>query len=250
MGSSNDIGLPQDASRRFHTTRWSIVTDAASGETESSRVALEKLCQAYWFPIYAFARRQGNSAQDSADLTQGFFLHLLSCGALDAADPSRGRFRTFLLASFRNYCINDHRDASAKKRGGDVSIVSFDVDDGESKYGSHPSDDATAEAQFEREWALTLIDRVYDRLEAEFSEAGRKNLYDAVRHRLAGAPGEETYTEIAERLGMMPTALKVAVHRMRARFRELVRDEVRQTIGDSDDVDDELLRLFSTFQSS
>ncbi len=249
MGSSNDIGVPQDASRQFHTTRWSIVSDAASSDVESSRLALEELCQAYWFPVYAFARRQGNAAQDSADLTQGFFLQLLSSGGLSAADPNRGRFRTFLLSSFQNYCINDHRHASAKKRGGDLSVVSFDVDDGESKYGSHPSTDLTAEAQFEREWALTLLDRVYDRLEAEFSEAGRQEIFQAVRHRLAGASGDETYAEIAERLGMMPTAIKVAVHRMRARFGDLVRDEVRQTLGESEDVDDEVLRLFSTFQS-
>jgi len=160
MGSSDDIASdesvsgesasPADADRRFHTTRWSIVSSAADGETESSRLALEELCGAYWFPLYAFARRRGNGPQDAADLTQGFFLQLLSGGGLNAADPSRGRFRTFLLAAFQNYCRNAHRDASTKKRGGDVSIVSIDLDDSESKYGSHPSTDATAEAQFER----------------------------------------------------------------------------------------------------
>lgn len=245
MTSSQD--LPVRGERRFLTTRWSMVADAARGESESSRVALEELCTAYWFPLYAFARRNGAKPEEAADLTQSFFLQLLDKGTLDAADPERGRFRTFLLTAFQNHCRNTHRAEQTIKRGGQARVLSIDVELSESRYRAEPTDEVTADRIFEREWALALLDRVFERLQAEFDASGRGELFAVVRGRLTGAT-EPGYREVAEQFGMTDTAVKVVVHRLRGRYRELLRDEVLQTVRDADDVDDELKRLFQTFQ--
>lgn len=246
MTSSKDLGMRGE--RRFRTTRWSLVANAAQGETESGRLALEELCQAYWFPVYAFARRQGSTPEAAADLAQSFFLHLLSGGALAAADPERGRFRTFLLAAFQNHCRNAYRAETAIKRGGQATVVSIDVEQGESRYRAEPADEETPDAVFEREWALALLDRVFGRLKREFEESGRGELFQVVSGRLTGAT-EPTYREVGEQFGMTDTAVKVVVHRMRGRYRELLHDEVLQTVQGPEEVEDELARLFETFQS-
>lgn len=221
--------------------------DAAAADPPARREALEQLCQAYWLPIYSFARRQGASPEVAADRTQGFFAQLLDRNSLDAADPRRGRFRTFLLSAFQNYCRNEHRNEHAQKRGGDARAISIDVQSAESRCRVEPSTELTPELLYERQWAMALLDRVFERLAEEFAESGRAALLETLQPRLSGVK-EPTYAEIAERFGMTETAVKVVAYRMRNRFGELLRDEVAQTVEQPSDVEDELRRLFTLFQ--
>jgi RNA polymerase sigma-70 factor (ECF subfamily) len=234
---------PSTHGGRFATTRWSIV--AAAGQPAGSKAgdALEILCRTYWYPLYAYVRRKGRSPDDAADLVQGFFASLLERRAVAAADRARGRFRAFLLASLDHYMANEWRRATAQKRGGGSVLVGPDFSDGERRYALEPPHDLTPDRIFERRWALALIDAATSRLRAEYEGRGRADLFDALAG-LIGGEGEEAYAHVAKRLGMTGGAVKVAVHRLRKRCRELLREEVGQTVVDDADVDDELRHLF------
>ena len=225
----------------FQPTRWSLV---ASAGHEGSHAALEELCAAYWYPLYAFLRRRGSSPHDAADLVQGFFAALIEKDYVADADRSRGRFRTFLLASLKNHVFKERAKQATKKRGGDRVALSLDFEDGEERYAAESADDLSAEDLFERRWALLVLDRVLERLATYYRSGtpGRAERFEALRPFLGGARGEG-YRDVGIRLGISETAVKVAVHRMRGRYRDMLRAEIADTVGDSALVDDEIQRL-------
>jgi RNA polymerase sigma-70 factor (ECF subfamily) len=230
---------------RFATTRWSIVVAAGAAEDTVGRAALESLCAAYWYPLYAFERRGGTAAEDARDLVQGFFAELLEKDYLAQADRERGRFRTFLITAFRHFASKEREKARALKRGGGRRPLPLDFEDGESRYLREPADERTPERLFERRWALTLLDEAMARLLEEHRAAGREALFDALRGTLggAGAGPEEPYAALGARLGMSEGALKVAVHRLRRRYRDVLRAAIAETVADPAEVDDEIRQL-------
>lgn len=231
--------------RRFATTSWTLVLEAGRRGTAASRAALEELCGAYWFPLYAFLRRQGRSAEDSQDLTQAFFARLLETNALASADPERGRFRSFLLKSLRNFATNEwHRDQAAR-RGGGVRTLPLDFAAGESRCRIEPVDPLTPERHFEWQWAITLLAHVLERLESDCRTAGRGEQFAALKGFLAGTE-TRTLREVGEELGLSEDAAKQAVHRLRKKYRDLLRAEVARTVHSPEDVDDELRHLLAS----
>jgi RNA polymerase sigma factor (sigma-70 family) len=224
----------------FTTTHWSVVM-SANGEGEVAREALEELCVSYWYPLYLYVRRQGFDATEAEDLTQGFFEHLLQRDRLGRADGSKGRFRTFLLAAIQNY-LNDCRDhAQRVKRGGRHTIISWDAQDAESRYAMEPADEVTPEVQFDRRWAAVTLGRVRERMRSEFHAAGKGSMYDLLS---AHADGREfSYEEIAGRLNTTEVAVKSAAHRLRQRLREVLWEEVAQTVSSPQEMEMELRTL-------
>ncbi|MGB8169860.1 MAG: sigma-70 family RNA polymerase sigma factor [Chthoniobacteraceae bacterium] len=229
---------------RFEQTRWSMIFAAAGGEETEARQALEHLCRTYWYPLYTFVRRQGHSAHDAQDLTQGFFARLLEKKDLAAVDRANGRFRSFLLAAMKHFLANEWDRARTQKRGGGIALVSIDDTTAEQRYQHEPADQITAEQLFDRRWALTLLDQVLARLGEEMMCAGKAGQFDALKFCLTGEKGA-AYEEIAIRLGTTAGALKVAVHRLRDRYRTLLREEIARTVGSAAEVDEELRQLFS-----
>jgi RNA polymerase sigma-70 factor (ECF subfamily) len=206
--------------------------------------ALASLCEAYWYPLYAYARRRGYDSDRAQELTQEFFAKLLEKQFLRDADPARGRFRSFLLAAMRHFLSNERDRVSAEKRGGRVAIVSMEVETAEGLYTREVPDNETPDVVFERRWALTTLERTLARLRAEFKRAGKAALLARLEGFLTGDDDTVPYATVAEELGMSETAVKVAVHRLRKRYGALLRDEIRQTVSDPGDVDDEIRELF------
>jgi RNA polymerase sigma-70 factor (ECF subfamily) len=228
---------------RFQTTHWSLVLAAGTGQSAESKVALEELCRNYWFPLYAFVRRQGFDAEEARDLTQGFFARLLERRDLERVRPELGRFRSFLLASVRHFLSNELDRDRAKKRAPVAPLESLDARDAENRYGSEPVDTLTPEAVFHRKWADTVLDRTFSRLESEWSRDGRALRYGALRGHLTGEEPAPAYRELAETLGTSEDAVKMTVHRLRKRFGDLLRDEIARTVRDSEEIDDEIRYL-------
>jgi RNA polymerase sigma factor (sigma-70 family) len=223
----------------------------AAGQSSSTRSeeALATLCRTYWHPLYAFLRRQGNGPHDAEDLAQGFFLHLLEKGGLEKVRREKGRFRSFLLASLKNFLADSWEKSQAQKRGGGVRVISFEAANAEESYRAESSDPADPERLFDRRWAMTLLERVLQRLESEFVTAGRKERFDHLKVFLSGDPPDLTYSEAARPLGMTEGAVKVAVLRLRQRYRELLRSEVADTVATSEQADEELRDLFAVLSS-
>ncbi len=219
---------------RFTTTRWSVVLSAGAARTPASADALETLCRAYWYPLYAYARRWGRSPDDAQDVVQGFFARLLENGALGAADPGRGRFRSFLLTSFRNFITNESARASARKRGGGVSVLSIDAARPEERYALEPVTDETPDRLFLRSWALALLRTVLGRLRAAYADQGKEALFERLEPFIVGA-GDGSYGDAAEATGLTAGALRVTVHRLRRRYRDTLREEVAQTLSERGD---------------
>ena len=239
-----------DHGRRGHfaTTRWSVVL-AAGADTSSPGVhqALATLCETYWYPLYGFLRSRGFSAEDAQDLTQAFFARLLEKHALRHADPSRGRFRSFLLASLKNFAANERDREIAGKRGGGAPMLSLEIESAEGRFQMEPPTDETPERVFDRRWALTLLDRVMLRLQAEITARSEKSsAFDRLKTYLTGDQPQLSYAETASELGMSEGAVKVAVHRLRKRFRDLVRDEIAHTVSSPAEIEDELRHLWSS----
>lgn len=231
-----------DASR-FVTTHWSVVLAAGRRSSPDSDQALESLCRTYWYPLYAFARRRGKSAEDAKDLTQEFFARLLEQEFLRDADRERGRFRAFLLTVFKRFLATEHSKQQTQKRGGGTTRLSIDFDSGEDKYRFEPADTWTAEKIYERRWALTLLDLVLVRLREEFVASGKQELFEHCEVYLTGSARGPGYAETAAALQMSDGAVRVAVHRLRQRYRELLKAEVAQTVDEPTEVDDELAYL-------
>jgi RNA polymerase sigma factor (sigma-70 family) len=229
-------------SKNFPSTLWTVVLHASRDEPAQVRAALAQLCQAYWYPLYSFVRRRGYSPHEAEDLTQAFFVQLLEKRGLERVDPELGRFRTFLLASLKNFLANDWDRAQARKRGGGQTIVSLDQQSAESRYQLEPSHDMTPERHFERQWAMTLLDQVLDALRDEYHFEGKGDLFDELNSVIIGQPGG--YADMAARLRRSEGAIKVAVHRLRHRYRELMRARIAATVGEGD-VEDELRHLLA-----
>lgn len=225
-----------------------MVLAAGRRSSPESREALETLCRAYWLPLYGFVRRQGFSAPEAQDLTQEFFVRLLEKNYLAAVGREKGKFRSFLLAAMKHFLANERDRARAQKRGGGKSLVSLeslDFEAAESRYRLEPAHEVTAERVFERRWALTLLDRVLDRLVAEYAAAGKARQFEQLKDCLTAPDSARPYAELAVKLAMTEGAVKVAVHRLRRRYRELLRGEIAQTVADPREVDDEIRDLFA-----
>jgi RNA polymerase sigma factor (sigma-70 family) len=238
---------PQRA--EFATTHWSIVLSAGKGATPVSRETLTSLCETYWYPLYAYVRRRGYQVHDARDLVQEFFASLLEKDWLRVADPARGRFRWFLLSACNHFLANQRRRATAEIRGGGRRVLSIDFDTAERRYELEPADETTPEKLFERRWAMTLLHQALERLREQYTRTGKQALYDEIKCYLGSTEAVPPYDQLAQRLNMSPAAVKVAVHRLRRRCREVLRQEIEQTVDGPDDVDDELRALFSAVQS-
>lgn len=236
-------------SPRFATTHWSLIRAAGADDAPATRAALAALCQTYWYPLYAYARRRGADAHTAEDQVQGFFAVVLEKAYLGTADRDRGRFRTFLLVAFRRHIgkLADH--AATQKRGGDRDILALDFGHGEERYRREPSHVETAERIFERRWALTVLERTLDALREEARSAGREERFRALRPYLQGGAAAPSHAETAEALGLSVGSVKVAVHRLRARYRDRLRAEIRQTVDDPDTVDAEIQHLIAALGS-
>ncbi len=230
---------------QFDTTRWSLVLSAAQRSLPESDVALETLCQTYWYPLYAYVRRRGYSAHDAHDLTQEFFARLLEKRYLLDVDKTKGRFRSFLLASLRHFLANEWDKANTKRRGGGRTPISIDASAAEGSYRLEPSHEFTPEKIFERRWALTLLESVLGRLRAEYVSSGKDKVFEALKAALV-EPGQAAgYREIGSELGMSEGAVRVAVHRLRRRYRGLLLDEIADTVSRRLDVEEELQTLLA-----
>jgi len=227
----------------FPTTQWTAVLAAADAHGPMGREALEQLCRTYWYPLYAFVRRQGHGPTESQDLTQDFFAHLLSTEALNTVDPARGRFRSFLLASLRNFLTNEWKRGQRQKRGGGATTFSLDAVEAEDRYRLEPPDDATPEKVYERKWAEALLDRVLGRLREECDASGRAQRFETLKVFLLDDKGTLPLADAAQRLGLTVIAVKGVVHRLRQRYREIFREEVANTVERAEDVDEEIRHL-------
>jgi RNA polymerase sigma factor (sigma-70 family) len=234
---------------RFATTHWSVVLAAGKGVSAEAQDALAALCQTYWYPLYAYVRRQVHQPDDAQDLTQAFFAQLLEKHYLQDADPERGRFRSFLLTAFKRFLSKERERQKANKRGGGMKLLPLDFEAGEKRYSLEPAHEATAEKIYEQRWALTLLDRVFARLRDEFDQAGKQKEFTCLKVYLTGETGTPSYEDAAAELATTEGAVKVAVHRLRRRYRDLVREEVAQTVAGPEDVDEELRHLFAVLSS-
>ena len=227
--------------RGFATTQWSIVLAAGHDRHEGSLKALSRLCESYWYPLYAYVRRRTNE-DEARDLTQSFFTQLLEKNTVAAADQTRGRFRAFLLTALKNFLANEWDKERAMKRGGGATLLSLDYEDGDSRLRIEPSAGETPEHLYERQWAMALLDRVLSHLREEYVAAGKERQFDLLKPFIIGS-GED-YQVAANELGWTDNAARVAAHRLRTRYRELLRSEIAHTVASADDVDDEIRWLF------
>lgn len=230
----------------FATTRWSVVLEAGQGHDPNAAAALSELCRRYWYPLYAYVRRRTNGADEARDLTQEFFVRLLERNAIAVATPERGRFRAFLLTAVKNHLANERERAGAQKRGGGRTPLSLDFESGEARFKIEPVHELTPERLFERQWTITLLDRVMSQLQEEHLAAGKQRQFELLRDSVLGDDGAESYAKIGEALGMSEGAARVAAHRLRKRYRELLRAEIAETVGDPSDVDAEIGQLFES----
>jgi len=235
----------------FATTQWSMVIAAGEQQSAAAHTALATLCENYWYPIYAFVRRNGFDTHEAQDVTQDFFSRLLEKEILQAADPERGRFRSFLLASVSNFLANYRDRLRAQKRGGGRSPLSLDMVLAEQRYACEPAHQETPEKLFHRRWGVTVLERALQRLRDDYQQNERSVLFDRLKPSLVGEKSVEQnrYQDIAVELQMSESAVKVAAHRMRKRFREFLQDEISQTLASPADIDDEIRSLFTALQS-
>jgi DNA-directed RNA polymerase specialized sigma24 family protein len=229
----------------FTTTHWSIVLNAQDTASPLAAAALEKLCRVYWYPLYVYVRRQGEDEESAKDLTQGFFARLLEKHYVAQVQREKGKFRCFLLGSLKHYLADERDKARAQKRGGGQTLVSLDDSTGEGRYRLEPVETMDAEKLFERRWALTLLDQARARLRAEYLESGKASLYDRLKAFEAGDKNAPPYAEVAADLGLSESGVKSAVFRLRQRYRELVREEVANTVDSPVAVDGEIRYLIS-----
>ena len=234
---------------RFATTQWSLILAAGRPGSPGARAALEHLCAIYWYPVFAFVRRRGHSVEEAEDLTQSFFGRLIEKEDLAAADRERGRFRTFLLTACEHFLLNERDRSRALKRGGGQELLSIDVVAAERRYQSSLGHDETPEHHYDRQWCLAMLASVLDSVRDEYVEAGKGNLFERLRGFLAMEDATGTYAEASSDLGMTPAAVKVAVHRLRHRYRKALRRRVAETVDSEEAIDDEMRYLMKTVSS-
>lgn len=226
---------------KFETTRWSVVLAAGDGSSVTARRALERLCRTYWQPVYAFVRRSGCRAEDARDMTQGFFAEIIADASICRADPGRGRFRSFLLGALKHFLADENDRANAKKRGGDVEFVPLDIALAEERYGiESASHNGSPDHEYDRAWALSVLDRALERLWEEFALPGRAQLFDGLKGFLTGDKTAPTFEAAAAKLKITEGAAKMTVTRMRQRFRALVRQELAHTVLTTEELEEEL----------
>lgn len=230
---------------RFATTHWSVVLAASKSSSPEQRQALETLCQSYWLPLYVYLRRRGNNANRAEEYTQAFFAYLLEKRSVRFADPQRGKFRAFLLASLKHFLSDRHDYDQAKKRGGGQKRLSLDFENAETQYALEPVDRLTPEKLFERSWAMAVLDRAMARLQAEATSAKEKRRLEHLRLYLTARQDAVPYADMGEKLGMTEGAMRVAVHRLRRRYRDALRDEIAQTVSTEEEINQEIRHLFS-----
>jgi RNA polymerase sigma-70 factor (ECF subfamily) len=233
---------------QFTTTHWSAVLEAGRGGSAAASAALEELCRTYWYPLYAYVRRQGHSPVEAEDLTQSFFERLLEKDYVKLADPARGKFRSFLLSALKNSLTNEWVRARREKRGGGCIAVSWDRENAEQRYSMEPVDQMTPEKIFAKQWAISLLEHVLDRLKQEQVAGGRERLFEEVKGWLWGDKGTMGYAELAGQLGLTESALKAAVHRLRLRYRELLREEIGRTVATPLEIQEELEGLMAALR--
>jgi RNA polymerase sigma factor (sigma-70 family) len=230
---------------QFNTTHWSVVMASGQANSPQAANALQRLCSTYWYPLYAFVRRQGRSAHDAQDLTQAFFARLLEKNSLAAADRLKGKFRSFLIMALKRFLADEYDKATAQKRGGRQAPISLDEQTAEERYRFEPVDNCTPEKLFERRWAMTVLEEARAHLREEYEAAGKREMFD----RLAGfyRADESTigYAELAALLGVSENAIRSQVHRLRRRYRQLVREEIAHTVSDPTQIDEEIRHLLA-----
>lgn len=232
----------------FPPTRWTVIV-AAQGRGAEAKLALNELCGLYWQPVYAFLRRKGNSPADSEDLTQGFFAELLSRGSLDAVAEEKGRLRTFLLKAVTRHMIHEYEKTSAAKRGGGQALLSLDFERAECNYHVEPGHAITPELEFERQWALQLLDHALAEARCDAERNGRSALFEDLKGLISLDATMVAYDEIANRHGLTEGAVKAAAHRLRQTFRNALRNAIAQTVAAEEEIEDEIRHLFEVFQS-
>jgi RNA polymerase sigma factor (sigma-70 family) len=236
------------AAREFNTTHWSVVLAAAETHSPAASAALERLCRDYWYPLYAHVRRQGRSHEDAQDLTQQFFVRLLERRDLGKAEQNRGRFRTFLLSALNNFLINEWEKATADKRGGGRPCSSLEEQQAEKRFALEPADADAPDTLFDKRWAAALLERSLAKLREEFAAAGRGRLFDSLKELVWGEKTGVSRAELGKQLGLSEGAVNVAAHRMRERYRELLRAEVAHTVATPAEIDAELRYLISVLR--
>jgi len=241
-----------DGKDLFRTTRWSLILNSVDVQAPESRAALSELCRLYWYPLYAFARRSGHDPSDAEDLTQSFFLHLLEKEAFSRVGREKGKFRAFLLASFKNHMSVSWHKGRAAKRGGGLQVVSLDTEDAEHRYQLEPADDLAPDRVFDARWAATLLSRVTTRLHEEYVRQGKGQTFERLKVFLVKADYEDmnSYRRIAEELGLTAGGVKTLVFRLRKHFAAVLREEVAQTLANPAEVDSELRALCNALLAS
>jgi RNA polymerase sigma-70 factor (ECF subfamily) len=238
MNARNDAAV-------FVTTRWSVVISAGSG-TKSAEEALSQLCGAYWYPLYAFVRRQGHSPHDAEDLTQGFFTYLLEKQTLERVQRDKGKFRSFLLACLTNFLANEWDKRRAAKRGGGRVIISLDDDSAEARYAQEATDGRTPETIYERIWAATVLRRALSLLSEQYSASGKEELFWILKpHLMDEADEKDSYSELGQQLGMKEGSVRMAMLRMRQHFTFLLQQEIAETVTDPSEIEGELRYLIA-----
>jgi RNA polymerase sigma factor (sigma-70 family) len=244
-GPANDSAAAGSHSGTFTTTHWTVVLTAAQADAPQSGAALDQLCRTYWYPLYAFIRREGYTPDDAQDLTQAFFEHLLRKDFLSGVEPAKGRFRSFLLACLKHFLADAREKARTAKRGGHSPVGTLlDLERAEPRYQLEPCEESNPERLYERRWALDLLDRVLDRLRHEVVVSGRESVFDQLQGFLVGERPAGTYVQLGARLGLSEAAVKVTVHRLRQRYRALLREEVACTVTHPSEIEEELRFLF------
>ncbi|MCH8218637.1 MAG: sigma-70 family RNA polymerase sigma factor [Planctomycetes bacterium] len=238
------MSLSQPGNGRFATTHWSVVL-AAGKSSPSAHQAMETLCRTYWFPLYAYLRRKGKSAHQAEDLVQAFFARLLEKRDFNSADPHKGKFRSYLLAGLNHFVANQYARDHAQKRCPTQTPISLGALNAENRYELEPSSQLSPEKLFEKQWALTLLDRTLRRLQDEHARADKNQLFDQLKLTLTAAKDAVPYRQIAEKLDMTEGAIKTAVHRLRKRCRQLLREEIAHTVADESQIDEEIRDLFN-----
>ena len=240
-----DHGPPAEGAASFHTTRWTIVMRAAQSQAQGGQSALAELCRLYWYPLYIFARRRGHSPDDAQDLTQGFFLHVVEHRALTGVDRLKGKFRSFLLASFQNHLSDAGDRARRLKRGGDKEFVQLDAEEAEERYRLEPVEFLTPEKMFDARWAMTVLGEALKQLRQEYASAGKTSTFEALKAFLDpnNSIAPPSYDEVANRLQVTTGAVKTLIHRLRKRYTALLREEVGRTVSDPAEIDEEIHAL-------
>lgn len=247
MNSSNPNAPDAGSGDIFATTHWTVVLAAGQRHTPQSDHALEALCRTYWFPLYAYVRRRGHAKADAEDLVQAFFARFLAKNYLAGLSEERGRFRAFLLAALKNFLVNEWKHANRQKRGGGEITLSLDWETADTKFLVAAQNEPSPDQAFDREWALALLSKVIEKLQAECVAEGKAELFEQLKVFLAAGKSETAQSEVATALGMEEGAVRVAVHRLRKRYRQLLRDEIANTLSDPAMVDEEMRALFGAF---